>query len=253
MKKMSMYEHLEELRKRIVRVLLIITISFAICYGLGEHIQEILLAPIRSALGDGNGKIVYLGLLDKILSQFQVAFWSSIIISAPLWFHQVWLFIKPGLYENEVKVIRPFLVAGFILFLLGICFGYFIVFPYTFETIMGFGVQNIEATISLRDYLILTSKVLVFLGMLFQLPNIMVILGLMEIVTKYSLSEMRRYVYVAFAVLSAILTPPDVITMMALWVPLVVLFELGILAVAIIVHPYLKRRYIDQGISPHKS
>ena len=122
-------------------------------------------------------------------------------------------------------------------------FGYFIVFPLTFETLMGFGVQNISATISLKEYIVLAAKVLVFLGVVFQLPNLMLILGFMGIVTKYSLREMRRYVYVGFAALSAFLTPPDVITMLGLWLPLVMLFEVGILAVSGIVHPYLAKQH----------
>lgn len=242
MKEMSLVEHLEELRKRIIRVILILVVGFAICYSTGEHIAEFLMVPLRAALGE-EGKIVYLGLLDKVLAQFQIAFWSSILLTSPLWFREVWLFIKPGLYEKEVKVILPFICVGFLLFWLGVSFGYFIVFPYTFETIMGFGVQNIDATLSYRDYLILSSKVLVFLGIVFQLPNVMLILGFMDLVTKYSLRNLRSYVYVAFAVVSAMLTPPDVITMMALWFPLVCLYEVGILAVALIVHPYLKRKY----------
>lgn len=240
---MSFTEHLEELRTRMIRVVFILGSAFILCYAFGDEISEWLLMPLRDALGK-SGKVVYLGLLDKVLSQFQVAFWSSVIFSSPLWFREMWLFIKPALYESEEKVIRPFILAGFIFFILGICFGYFIVFPFTYETIMSFGVSNIEATISLKEYLLLTSKVLVFLGFLFQMPNVMLILGFMELVTKQSLKAKRNYVYVAFAVASAILTPPDVITMMALWVPLVALYEIGIWAVALIVHPYLKKKYL---------
>ena len=108
---------------------------------------------------------------------------------------------------------------------------------------MQFGVSEVSATISLKDYLVLASKVLVFLGVIFQLPNILLILGFMGIVTKYSLRGMRSYVYVGFAILSSILTPPDIITMMGLWVPLVALFEIGIIAVALVVHPYLARQH----------
>lgn len=242
-KEMTLTEHLEELRKTLIRVILILVVSFFVCYGYGEYISEFLLRPLRNTLGDGVGKIVYLGLLDKVMSQLQVAFWSSIIISSPLWFIQVWSFVKPGLHDYEIKAVRPFLFIGFIFFALGVSFGYFLVFPLTFETLMSFGVSNVEATISLKEYLVLASKVLVFLGLVFQLPNILLILGFMGLVTKYSLRNMRRYIYVGFAVLSAMLTPPDPYTMMGLWVPLVALFEVGILAVALLVHPYLARQH----------
>ncbi|MBC97270.1 MAG: twin-arginine translocase subunit TatC [Halobacteriovoraceae bacterium] len=242
MKEMTLTEHLEELRKTLINVVIILALSFFVCYGYGEYIAEFLLYPLRNSLEGANaGQIVYLGLLDKVMSQLQVAFWTSIIISSPVWFYQVWKFVKPGLHSHEIKAVRPFLLIGFIFFCLGVCFGYFLVFPLTFETLLSFGVKNVQATISLKDYLVLSSKVLVFLGLVFQLPNILLILGFMGLVTKYSLREMRRYVYVGFAVLSAMLTPPDPYTMLGLWFPLVLLFELGILAVAVIVHPYLAR------------
>ncbi|WP_044557523.1 twin-arginine translocase subunit TatC [Halobacteriovorax marinus] len=240
---MSLVEHLEELRSTMVRVLIILAVSFIACYAFADIISEVLLSPLRSALKSGEGEVIYLGLLDKVLSQFQVAFWSSVIVSSPLWFWQVWKFVKPGLYEHEAKGVKPFIVVGFILFWLGISFGYFLVFPLTFETLMSFGVSNVKATISLKEYLVLASKVLVFLGIIFQLPNLLLILGFMGLVTKYSLRSVRSYVYVGFAALSAVLTPPDVITMLGLWLPLTVLFEVGILAVALVVHPYLERHH----------
>ena len=240
---MSLTEHLDELRSMVIKVVIILIVSFFFCYGVGEHISEILLAPLREALsGNLDGQVVYLGLLDKVLSQFQVAFWTSIIVSSPIWFYQLWTFIRPALYENEAKMVRPFILIGFLLFCLGVAFGYFIVFPLTFQTLMQFGVGDVSAQIGLKDYLTLASKVLVFLGVIFQLPNALLILGFMGIVTKESLRSFRRYVYVGFAVVAAALTPPDIITMLGLWLPLTLLFEIGILGVAIIVHPILKRR-----------
>jgi sec-independent protein translocase protein TatC len=240
---MSFTEHLEELRKRAIRVLVILAAGFSICYAIGDKISTVLLLPLWNALGE-KGEVVYLGILDKVLAQFQLAFWSAIIFTSPLWFREVWGFIKPGLYAKEIKVIRPFLFVAFFFFCAGIAFGYFIVFPYALPTLLDFGQQGITATISFKDYLILSVKILVFLGVIFQLPNAMLILGFLGLVTKQSLSGMRRYVYVAFVIVSAVLTPPDVITLLFIWVPLISLYEIGVIAVALIVHPYLKRQHL---------
>lgn len=241
---MSVQEHLEELRKTALRVFVILILAFFVSYHFGDLLSEILLSPLREVLIDQKlGQIVYLGIFDKILSQLQVAFWSSVLISSPFWFIEIWRFVRPGLYENEAKVIKPFLLLGFLLFATGVAFGYFLVFPLTFKVLMQFGVQDVVATISLKEYLVTTSKILVLLGLVFQLPNLLLILGFMGLVTKYSLREKRRYIYVAFAILSALLTPPDPYTMIALWIPLVCLFELGVWAVALIVHPWLERRH----------
>lgn len=249
MKEMSFMDHLEELRARIIRVLIILIVSFIICYSFASQISEFLLVPLREAVG-GHGKIVFTGLLDKVTAELQIAFWSCVILASPLWFREVWLFIKPGLYEREVRAVRPFIFSGFILFLLGAAFGYYVVFPFTFKTIMTYGVGDVEAMLSLQDYLLLASKVLVFLGILFQMPNVMCILGFMGLVTKYSLREWRRYMAVIMAVAAAILSPPDVLSMMCVWIPMMFLYELGIIAVALIVHPYLKKKYIDDNQSP---
>ncbi|HXH30462.1 MAG TPA: twin-arginine translocase subunit TatC [Bacteriovoracaceae bacterium] len=246
MKEMTFMEHLEEFRTRLIRVLIILVISFGITYNFASQISEFLLIPLREALGT-HGKVVFTGLMDKVMAELQIAFWSCVFLASPFWFREAWLFIKPGLYQNEVRAIRPFIFVGFFLFISGVAFGYFVVFPFTFSTIMSYGVQNVDAMLNLPDYLLLASKILVFLGILFQLPNVMLILGFMGLVTKYSLRSWRRYMAVIFAVLSAILTPPDVLSMMCVWLPMMVLYEIGILAVAWVVHPYLKKKVMDES------
>ena len=247
MKEMSFTEHLEELRTRMIRVLVILMVSFCVCYYFSTAIQEFLLVPLRNAMGT-EGKVIFTGLLDKVLAEFQMAFWSSVFLASPLWFREAWLFIKPGLYDAEIKAIRPFIFVGFLLFISGVSFGYFVIFPFTFKTLITAGVTNVEAMLNLQDYLLLSSKILVFLGILFQLPNVILILGFMGLVTKYSLRNMRRYLAVAFAVAAAVITPtPDVLSMMCVWIPMMVLYEIGIIAVALIVHPYLKKKHMDDN------
>ncbi len=250
MKEMSLMEHLEELRTTLIRVMVIVLVTFVLSYSFGEYISEFLLKPLRSVLqNSGSGQIVYLGLLDKVISQLQLAFWSSTVLSSPLWFFEIWRFLKPALYDHESKVIKPFIVVGFLLFITGVCFAYFVVFPLTFKLLLDFGVGDVAASISLKDYIVLSSKALLFFGVAFQLPNVTLILGFMGLVTKYSLREMRRYVFTGFAVASAMITPPDIVSMVGLWLPLIVLYELGILAVAAIVHPYLEKQHMGSSVT----
>lgn len=244
MKELSLVEHLEELRYRIVRVLLIVVISFFVCYSFGEHITQFLLVPLRENMTGDQGKIIYVNVLDKVLSQFQLSFWTSIILSSPLWFYQVWKFVAEGLYDKEKKIIGPFIVLSFFFFTAGVLFGYYIAFPVVIETLMNFGASEIEAYISMKDYLVLSAKTLFFLGLIFQLPNLLVILGFLEVVTYYSLKNARRYVLVGIAIIAAAVTPPDVVTMMFVMVPIYLLYEIGTFANLLIVHPYLKRKYM---------
>jgi sec-independent protein translocase protein TatC len=247
MKEMTFIDHLDELRTRLIRIVIILVISFGICYYYSTLIQEVLLAPLRDAMGS-DGKVVFTGLLDKVLAELQIAFWSCVFLASPFWFREAWLFIKPGLYDGEVRAVRPFIFVGFLLFISGVLFGYFVIFPFTFKTLISAGVANVEAMLNLQDYLLLSSKVLVFLGLLFQLPNVIVILGFMGLVTKYSLRSMRRYLAVIFAVIAALITPtPDILSMMCVWIPMMILYEIGIIAVALIVHPYLKRKHMISG------
>lgn len=223
----SFLSHLEELRSRLIAVLIIIFVSFLCIFTFGEQFVSFLLVPLKEMMGDG--KIIYIGLLDKIISQLQISFWLAIILSSPLWFYQVWKFVVPALHSHEKKVALPFVLLGFMLFCGGIAFGYFFAFPIMIKTFISFGVTEVEANINLKDYLILACKLLVLCGLAFQLPNLIVALSSLGLVDRKEIGRKRKYVYSGLCVLSAMLTPPDVFTLFMLWVPLVLLFELGLL------------------------
>lgn len=243
MKEMPLTDHLDELRKRAIRIFIILIAGTVLAYVYSNELAAILLQPLRKSMAmHGGGRVVYLGIMDQMLAQIQIALWSGIILTFPLWFREIWLFIRPGLYEKEAKVVRPFIFAGAVLFLGGVLFGLYVAFPLTIQALMSVGMQDIEAMISVHDYLLLTTKILVCMGLVFQLPNVLLILGFMGLVTKYSLRKWRKMIYVGLAVFAAVVTPPDVMSMLGLWIPMCLLFELGIWAVALIVHPYLERK-----------
>ena len=137
----------------------------------------------------------------------------------------------------EVKIIKCLMAVGFVFFSFGVLFGHFYALPLLFDTVLKWGMSDIEAMLNLKDFMLLAVKLYILLGLLFQLPNVLVILGFAEIVTYYSLKKMRSLIYVILSVASAMFTPPDPITMLLAFLPMVMLFELGLLAVRFIVHP----------------
>jgi len=242
LKEMTLIEHLEEFRKTAIHILIIVIVAFVATYAFSDQVAEIILLPLRNALKSNEGQIVYLGLLDKISAQLQLGLWCGIIFSSPIWFYQIWRFVSPGLHDYEIKMIKPFFLFGLFLFWGGVGFAYFVVFPFAFKLMLEYGVTDVVATISLRDYLSMAVKILVFFGLAFQMPNIIVILGFMGVVTKEKLSNYRRYIYVILAILAAVFSPPDVFSMMIVWLPMVVLFEIGVLGISLIVRPYLAKK-----------
>jgi sec-independent protein translocase protein TatC len=224
------YNHLTELRTRLIKIILIIIIGLMATFTYGDILVELLLSPLRTFfITTGEGKVIYTGLVDKILSQFQVSTLLSIVLTSPLWFYQIWKFVKPALYQKELKVVRPFIFIGFTLFCAGVYFGHFIVLPLLIKTFTEFGVSEISANINLKDYLLLTCKLMLLFGTIFQIPNLILLLRLIGVVDSEFLSKNRKYIYIGLTVASGIITPPDVLTMFMLLGPLIALYEFGIL------------------------
>lgn len=248
MKEMSFWEHLEELRKTVIRIVVILGVTFVATSFYVDQITEWLLAPLRNSLHTTKaGIIVYHSIFEKAWVQVDVSIWWAIMISSPLWFYQIWRFIRPGLHPHEVRAVKPFMILGLLLFVGGMAFGYYVAFPFVFNFLSMLGVGNVEANINLRDYITTSSQILLFLGVIFQFPNLLLILGFMGLVTKQMLRKFRRYVYVGLSLVAAIFSPPDVISMLSVWLPLCILYEIGVLAVAWIVHPYLFRVHMKDN------
>lgn len=225
----SLYDHLAELRKRLINCCLILMVATGICYGFSEYLFNFVREPIAHFLPDGG--LIYTGPMDKFIAHLKLAFLSGVITSCPFWLYQIWKFIAPGLYSNERKYSAVFIIAGSILFLLGTMFSYFIALPMAFEFLMGFGGDIDKPMISIDQYMSFFTQMSLMFGLSFELPLIIVVLGVMGIISQAFLRKNRKYAIMVLAIGAAIITPPDVLSMLMMLGPLWVLFEIAIFIV----------------------
>lgn len=225
----TLVEHLSDLRKCLLRSVIGIVIGFSICWIFSEQLFNIIRQPIAPFLKEGG--LIFTAPMDKFLAHIKVSLLASIIISCPYWIYQIWIFIAPGLYEKEKKYGVAFIFSGSFLFLLGVSFVYFVVYPMAFDFLMNFGGGTDTPMITISEYLsFFTTTTLVF-GAAFEMPLILTILGILGVIDHHFLASKRRYAVVILAALSALITPPDVISMFAMLVPLCLLYELSIILV----------------------
>ncbi|PWU17075.1 MAG: twin-arginine translocase subunit TatC [Bdellovibrio sp.] len=226
---MPLTEHLRELRTRIIRSFGGILLATLVCYYFSDKIFEVLREPIRKYLPTGG--LVFTAPVDKFMAFLKVSFFAGLIASCPWWLFQIWQFVAPGLYAKEKKYGLIFISSGTVLFMIGVCFAYFLAVPAAFEFLMTFGGDADKPMITIDHYLSFLTTFLVMFGMAFELPLVIVILGMMGIVSQEFLRSKRRYIIVILSIVSAIVTPPDVISMTIMLVPLYLLFEISVLIV----------------------
>ena len=226
--KMPFTGHLEELRKRIVICFIAIGIGFIISYGFKEKIFYFLTIPLVSAM-HADGKLIFTGLPEAFFTYLKVSLLSGLMLSAPVLLYQFWLFVAPGLYGKEKKLLVPIVFLSSFFFIGGALFGYFIVFPFGFKFFLGFATETIQSLPSMREYLSFSSKLLLAFGLVFELPLIITFLARLGIVTVGFLKKNRKYALLLFFVVAAILTPPDVVTQIMMAFPLMALYEISIL------------------------
>jgi len=225
--KQPFLSHLEELRKRLVVCAIGVGVGFVICYIFSEHLFRVLVVPLKEVLPEGD-KLIFTNLPEMFFTYLKVAFIGGILIATPLIFYELWMFIAPGLYQKEKKYLIPFVVSSTILFMGGSLFGYFIVFPFGFKFFIGFSNEYVKALPSVKQYFSFSTKLLFAFGLVFELPVFMFFLSKMGVVTPEFLKKKRKYAILLSFVVSAILTPPDVITQFMMAGPLIVLYEIGI-------------------------
>jgi len=226
--KLPFTAHLEELRWRLIVSFIAIGIGFLLSYGFKETIFEILIRPLIKVMGDGD-KMIFTNLPEAFFTYLKVSLLSGIMLASPVIIFQVWMFIAPGLYTEERKLILPFVFLSTLFFVGGALFGYFVVFPFGFQFFLSFASENIQAFPSMKEYLSFSSKLLLAFGIVFELPLFITLMARLGLVTPSYLKQNRKYAVLLFFVGAAIITPPDVVTQIMMAFPLMLLYELSIL------------------------
>ncbi|UOF00447.1 twin-arginine translocase subunit TatC [Bdellovibrio reynosensis] len=227
----SLYEHLAELRKRLINCVLILLVATCVCYYFSEQIFNFVRAPIAPYLPGGG--LIYTGPMDKFVAHLKLSVVCAILVSCPFWLYQVWKFVAPGLYQKEKSYTFGFILSGTILFFLGTMFSYYIALPMAFEFLMSFGGTTDKPMISIEAYMGFFTQMCLMFGVAFELPLIIVILGMIGLVSQKFLRQNRRYAVMILAIVSAIITPPDLLSMSLMLVPMVLLYEISVIIVGI--------------------
>ena len=232
--KQPLLEHLIELRRRLLWCLATLVVTFFLCFAFAKDIFAILVQPLLKA---GQGKLIYTDIFEAFFTQVKVSLWAALMLSFPVIATQLWRFVAPGMYAREKKAFLPFLLLTPVFFAAGACFAYFVAMPWALHFLLSYqgnvgGVQQ-EALPGVGNYLNFVTRFLFGFGAAFLLPILLMILERAGIVTREQLAKSRRYAIVGAAAVSAVLTPPDVVSMLLLLVPLYGLYEIAILAIRI--------------------
>ncbi|HQL00514.1 MAG TPA: twin-arginine translocase subunit TatC [Smithellaceae bacterium] len=226
--KMSLTEHLLELRNRLTRALIAVGVGFLGCWYFRDYLFDILTRPLINALPD-KSYLIFTGLTQAFFTYMKISFFASVILTSPFIFYQIWKFIAPALLPTEKKYVVPFVLSSTILFLGGVSFGYLVVLPPAFRFFVSFNNEYLQAMISFADYLSLFVKFLLGFGLSFQLPIMIFFLAKLGIVNARMLSKQRKYAILLIFVAAAILTPsPDALSQILMALPLLFLYEVSI-------------------------
>ena len=239
--KQPLLEHLIELRSRIIKTMIMIIVFFIFFYIFADNIYNFLVKPYANAVaGEEGRRLIFTALHETFFTYIRVAIFASLFVSLPFLLIQLWIFIAPGLYKNEKNVVLPYLLATPILFILGSALVYYLIMPLaikfflSFESIGGNGALPIQLEAKVNEYLSLIMRLILAFGLCFQLPVALTLMARVGLISSEGLKKNRKYVIVGIFAIAAILTPPDPISQIGLGIPILLLYELSIIAVSFI-------------------
>ena len=225
----SFLSHLFELRDRVVKSALAIILVFVCLVYWAPDIFHLFAQPLLQALPAG-GKMIVTDVTGSFFVPMKVTMLVAFLIALPVVMYQLWAFIAPGLYMHERKLILPLVVSSYTLFIIGMAFAYFLVFPTVFKFMASYNAPlGVEMSTDIDNYLSFAMTTFLAFGITFEVPVVVVVLVRMGMVSLEKLKEIRPYVIVGAFVISAIVTPPDVLSQLLLAVPMTLLYELGLL------------------------
>ncbi len=222
--------HLIELRKRLaISVGSIIVLFFVIFALFWQPILDWMTFPLKEVL-DENSHMIFTKVQEKFFTALKVSFFTGFMAALPIIFWQFWLFVSPGLYANEKKMVLPFVTGATSMFLIGAAFCYYVVIPFGFDFLINFGgTEQFTAMPSIGEYVGFFTKLLFGFGLAFEMPVITFLLAVLGLVTDKTLKEFFRYALVIIFMVSALLTPPDILTQFLMAGPMILLYGLSIL------------------------
>lgn len=223
----TLIAHLLELRTRLLHALLALLLVFLCLFPWAAELYALLAQPLLAKLPKG-GQMIATGVTTPFFVPLKVAMMTAFLVSLPYILWQLWRFIAPGLYAHEKRLVWPLVFASTLLFILGMAFAYFAVFPVVFGFITGVAPQGVAVMTDIDEYLGFVLGMFLAFGITFQVPVAVVVLVQMGLVTIEKLREIRSYVLVGAFVVAAIVTPPDVVSQFMLAIPMWLLYEAGI-------------------------
>ncbi len=224
-------QHLIELRDRLVKATIAVLVAgaaLAIYPGPAE-LYDLLAAPLVAQLPSG-ATLIATSVISPFLVPLKILLMTAFLLALPVVLYQMWAFVAPGLYSHEKKLVLPLVVSSTILFMVGVAFCYFFVFGQVFKFIQSFAPKSITAAPDIEAYLGFVISMFIAFGLAFEVPIVVIVLARMNVVTIEKLKDFRSYFIVLAFIIAAIVTPPDVVSQLALAIPMCILYEIGIWA-----------------------